>query len=201
MEPDWNKLYLNLYAYADQLLKLKSWFRGKGTDSYHQGKQPHDYVQDAIFKYLSEPEKFDPSLRSLEGYLKKHIIRQAIGNDSKTVENRVSSDIFKNQYEESGTGNDLLDDILPFQHALFDKQMDIAQIMHYMSEKIKENPLLVKLFHGHCRDLLQRREVIREYHLSETEYDNGIRRLNTILKACAAKFCLEAPKRKRKKEK
>ena len=148
MGPDWNKLYLNLYVYADQLLKFKRWFRGKGTDSYHQGKQAHDYVQDAIEKYLLEPEKFNPNLRSLEGYLKKHLILQAITNDSNLLENRISSDIFKNHHTDNNGDDKFLDYLLPYENTLFDGQMDLDQIMDHMSEQIKEDQLLVKLFEG-----------------------------------------------------
>jgi hypothetical protein len=194
MEPDWQKLYLSLYAFADQILKSQYWFRGKGTDSFFKGKQPHDYTQDAIEKYWLEPEKFDPTQMSLLGYLKKHILRRAVGNDSKRLENRFSSDIFKKQYRNNNDDNEYLDDILPFQQAIFDQQMDLDLIMDFIADQIKHDTILVKVFHGHCRDRLERREVIQEYKLSDTEYDNGFRRLKTILKDCAIKFYLEPPK-------
>lgn len=199
MEPDWDKIYLNLYAFTDQLLKSKKWFRGPDTDSYLLGKQTHDYVLDAIEKYLSEPGKFDPTLRSLQGYLKQHIIRRAISNDLKTPENRLTSDVFKNDSVDDDD-HGFLEHILPYQEAFFGDEMDLEEVMDYLADQIKNDDLLFKIFRGHCRDFLKRREVIQEYSLSENDYDNGIRRLTTVLKACSKKFGIKAPKKIRKKE-
>src|SRR5665213_911546 len=99
---NWDDLYLQLYAYTDHLLKARSWFRKDKTDSYLKGKQVHDYIQDAIEKYLLEPEKYDPSSgRSLVTYLKWHIIRSAVGNDVRSPENQTSSDILSSDSTES----------------------------------------------------------------------------------------------------
>ena len=43
---DWEAVYLQLYAYADALLKTKQWFRGEDTSSFLKGKQIHDYFSE-----------------------------------------------------------------------------------------------------------------------------------------------------------
>src|ERR1700744_6202794 len=98
----WEDIYVQLYAYTDHLLKAYSWFR-KDADSYLKGKQVHDYINDAIEKYLLEPEKYDPSSgRSLVTYLKWHIIRTSVGNDVRSQENKTSSIIeFGRNYEDN----------------------------------------------------------------------------------------------------
>jgi hypothetical protein len=185
---EWEKIYLQLYAYADQLLKAHRWFRGKNTDSYLEGRQPHDYVMDAIEKYLNEPEKYDPSHnRSLVNYLKLHLIRSAVGNDSKKVENIVSSNIF-NKQESENEDDVFLDAMLPCFNDYFDQQIDLTNILNDVFNSIKEDTLVLKIFEGCCRNRLKRREVIEEYKMTEAEYDNGFKRLRTILKNTAKKF-------------
>ena len=186
---DWNKIYLQLFAYAHQLLKVHHWFRGKQIDSFIAGKQPHDYVMDAIEKYLEEPGKFDPTCnRSLVNYLKYHIIRQSISNDSKCAENRTSSDVFRpREYEED---SDFVDLVLPHFEGHFDDDMDLKEILNKVSEEVRKDPILAKIFEGACKERLKRGEVMKTYELSESEYDNGFKRLSTILKRIAKKFDL-----------
>ncbi len=91
-QKEWADLYLQLYAYTDNLLKSYKWFRCGVKDTYLKGKEPKDYVMEAVTRFLEHPEKYDPEKRSLLGYLKKHIIRTMAGNDARSEENRVSDD-------------------------------------------------------------------------------------------------------------
>ena len=197
---NWDKIYLQLYAYADQLLKVHTWFRGKKTDSYLEGRQPHDYVIDAIEKHLKEPEKYDPQKRSLENYLKLHIIRTAIGNDSKKTENKLSSDLFANGKNDEDADNDFLDAILPYTKGIFDQQIDFQMIMDDIGNSIQSDPIALKIFEGSCRENMKRVKVMENYNLSNTEFDNGMKRLKSTLRQTAKKYNISEPQNVKKKK-
>lgn len=193
-EPDWEDLYVKLYAFTHDHIQKFSWFRGSGTDSFLQGKQVHDYVMEAIEKYLLNPEKFDSSKRKLENYIKMHIIRTLIWNDKSSSENKSSKDILNNldsgDNEEEGN---FLDSILPFIEANFDQQMDYNLIMSEVSEEIKNDTNAEHIFTWVCCAGFKRRDVIQQIGITSGEYDNGMRRLNTVLKNIAKKYNLNAP--------
>lgn len=197
---NWDKIYLQLYAYADQLLKAHTWFRGKKTDSYLEGRQAHDYVMDAIEKHLKGPEKYDPQKRSLANYLKLHILRTAIGNDSKKTENKISSNVFANARTDDDDDNDFLDAILPYTKGLFDQQMDLQMIMDDIGNLIQSDPIVFKIFEGRCRENMERIKVMENYNLSNTEFDNGMKRLKTILRRIAKKYSISEPQKVKRKK-
>ena len=190
---DWEDIYTRLYAYADALLRNKSWFRGDKTDSFLEGKQTHDYVSEAIEQYLRNPEKYDPTTgRSLVNYLKYHLVRSLVNNDARSPENKTTKDILwtydgKDDTDDSGYE----DSILPVIGAYFDQEIDFNTIMSQIEEEIKGDKTLEEIFLGICCYGLKRREVIKEFNMAEKDFDNGIRRLNTILKNTAKKFDIE----------
>jgi hypothetical protein len=192
--PDWDKIYLQLFTYARQLLKVHHWFRGPNCESTIAGKEAHDYVIDAIEKYLKEPEKFDPTRgRSLLNYLKLHIIKQSISNDSKSLENRTSSNTDQFKGGEDDDENFVVS-VLPHFEAHFGDEIDLKQILNKVSLEVRKDAILSKIFDGASKNVMKRREIIKEYDLSETEYDNGFKRLTTILKRIAKKFDLTSAK-------
>lgn len=191
---DWEAIYLQLYAYTDSLLKSKSWFRGKKINSFKAGKQVHDYISEAIEKHLTDPEKFDVSSnRSLANYLKLHIIRTLVGNDAKSSENRTSKDVFatadqkEQQEEDSGS---YLDAILPHAEVYFDQEIDYNEIMSSIETEVKGDKIAEEIFLGVCCCNLKRREVIEEFKMTENDFDNGMRRLKTILHNTSKKYDL-----------
>lgn len=186
---DWNKIYLPLVAFADQLLKRYYWFRGKGTESYLAGRLPEDYAMDAIERYLTEPEKFDPSRNdSLLKYLKFNLLRRAISNDNDLLENKVSQPlIMQNSDEDSG---ELVEKIAYYVENSIEDEIDLKSLITDLEKLITEDPVLVKIFEGVCRMKSKRREVIKDYNLSPREYDNGFKRLKTILKKVSLNYSL-----------
>jgi hypothetical protein len=191
MEPiNWDDIYIQLYAYTDQLLKLYSWFRKGKSDSYLKGKQVHDYVADAIEKHLGNPEKFDPSTgRSLLTYLKRHIIRTLVGNDARSPENRVSSDLLS----EANSENDddpfqNIEAFLPFIAASFDLSFDCKQILSDIENQLQSDRVAHIIFQNVRLKGFKRREVIKEYNLQPGEFDNGMKRLITVLNKIQNKY-------------
>lgn len=189
---NWEDLYLQLYAFADHLLKSRSWFRKDQTDSYLKGKQVHDYVQDALEKYLLEPEKYDPSSgRSLANYLKWHIIRAAVGNDVRSPENKTSSDILSQDNAESDDeASKNIDAFLPFVAAVFGDELDFKNIVKDVKEELQIDEIALVIFKEVRCNNTDRRVVIKQYNLKDSDYDNAMKRLKTILKRVAKKYQL-----------
>lgn len=189
---NWDDLYLQLYAFTDNLLKSRSWFRKDQTDSYLKGKQVHDYVQDALEKYLLEPEKYDPSSgRSLVNYLKWHIIRAAVGNDVRSPENKTSSDILSRD----GTDSDdesvkNIDALLPFVAAFFGDELDFKNIVKDVVGELQQDEVALIIFKEVRCNNVDRRVVIKQYNLKDSDYDNAMKRLKTVLKRVAKKYQL-----------
>lgn len=185
---NWEDIYVQLYAYSDQLLKAKSWFRKGKTDSYLKGKQVHDYIADAIEKYLTAPGKYNSlSGRSLVNYLKQHIIRSLIGNDAKSLENKTSSNILSNENSDEGEPFSNIENLLPFTEAFFDQEIDFKEVLNSIRNGIENDKIVEKIFEGVCCNGLKRRDVIKENQMEESEFDNGMKRLKTILKKTAKK--------------
>jgi hypothetical protein len=189
---DLGVLYLQLYAYTDNLLKKKGWFRGGKTDSFLKGKQIHDCVSEAIEKHLTNPEKYDCTTgRSLENYLKLHVIRTLVGNDSKSPENKtskgISSIVSKNDEggEEAGS---YLDSILPYAEAYFDQEIDSKEIMSFIEQEIAKDKIVEEIYLGIRCYGWKRAMVIKEFNMSENDFDNGMRRMSTILNSVAKKY-------------
>jgi len=189
---DLGALYLQLYAYTDQLIKKKGWFRGGRTDSFLKGKQIHDYVSEAIEKYLVNPEKYDGSTgRSLENYLKLHIIRTLVGNDAKSPENKTSksfTSLVSRKDAESEDGDSYLDSILPFAEAYFDQEIDAKEVMGFIELEVAKDKIVEEIYLGIKCYGWKRALVIKEFKMSDNDFDNGMRRLKTILNNTAKKY-------------
>jgi len=194
MEPiNWEDIYVQLYAYTDQLLKAYSWFRKGKTDSYLKGKQVHDYVAEAIEKYLRAPEKYDPSSgRSLVTYLKWHIIRSSVGNDVRSPENVTSSTLL--------SADDSVDDddhfcnieaFLPFVAASFDQQADYKKILTDIEHELQDDEMAKLIFEEVRCNGMDRRDVIKKHEVTDKDFDNGMKRMKTILKKIAKRYSYE----------
>jgi hypothetical protein len=186
----WKEIYLRLYAYTDQLLKNLSWFR-KNSDSFLKGKQVEDYVCDAIEKYLAAPEKFDENTgKTLLNYLKYHIVRSLVSNDINSAENKKSVNII------NYTCNDNDDEsfneyILPVVAATFDEDMDYQKIILEIENSL-DNDFIAKLIFQEVRlHGMPRRDFIKNHKIGERDFDNGMKRLKTILKNIAKQYDYE----------
>ncbi|WP_339880799.1 hypothetical protein [uncultured Algoriphagus sp.] len=193
-ESEFDKIYDKLYVYTDFLVKKKKWFRKGKSDSFLKGKEIHDYIMDAVEKYLRFPEKYDlTSGRSLVNYLKVHIIQTLVGNDARSPENKTTSDLFA-IYTDEGVDDPsaFLDTILPFLEEHLDDDLDYNTIMKQIEQEVNEDPNAESVFLGLSVFDMKRREIIEEFKMSESEYNNAVRRLNTIKARVAKQYDLKS---------
>jgi hypothetical protein len=190
---NWEEIILCLQSYTRLLVSNKKWFRGGKTKTFLAGKEIEDYIYEAIAKYLQNPEKFDSSKGTLINYLKYNIIRSLVSNDLVSSENQTSKDIYTivdKMDSEDENSNSYLDSILPYAEVYFDQEIDYNEIMASIENKVKGDKILEEIFLGYCSENSKRREVIEEFGMSENDYDNGMRRLKTILKDIITKYNL-----------
>jgi hypothetical protein len=189
---DWDDIYPQLLAFSDQYLKKHDWFRGKGCETSVQGKQADDYVQEAISEHLYHPGKFNAAKGSLLNYLKFSIIRRLYSNDSKGKENTEYRDVFETQVDNDDENSMSYEDsILPYIAATFDEDIDYETIMLDIKHHLRSDPHAFKVFELTRRLGYKRRDVINENHLTDDEFDNGMKRLNRILEKVAIKYSIK----------
>ena len=184
---NWDDLYTQLYSYAHALLYRNVWYRSK-SDSFISGKQVHDYVMDAIEKYLTEPHKFDPKKGKLIQYLTCNLIRSMVSNDVRSEENRTSTDLATGHRDEE-TGKSYQDALTPLVEAFFDEEVDYHTIISHIETSLEGDEITKEIFLGIVAGL-KRSEIIEEFKMKEKEFDNGMRRLKTVQKNAAQHFNL-----------
>lgn len=205
---DWEEIILRLQSFTRSFVSKKGWYRvssvvkkdpksegeNKYESTYAEGKEVDDYVYEAIGKYLGNKEKHDPNKGSLVDYLKYNVVRSLVSNDLVSSENTTSKDVLVHSYNFEDDENDnssYLDSILPYTEAYFDQEIDYSLIMKYVQGEINGDEIAEEIFLGICLNGLKRREVIEEFRISEKEFDNGMRRLKTILNKAAKKYDLK----------
>lgn len=188
-EIDWEDIILKLMAFTRSLASSLTWFRGPKTISFLMGKEAEDYVYAAIGKYLESPQKFDPTKGDLVDYLKYNLIRTLVGNDARKTENRLSKDVFANFDEDEDDENgSYLDRILPHFETLLPDDIDYNTIKEYIEKEIQGDKDVENIFLGLYSFGMKRREIIEEFNMTAGEYDNGMRRLNTVINRAALIF-------------
>ncbi len=146
---------------------------------------------EAITWHLENPEKYDPSRGTFIKYLKYNILRRMIHNDATSKENRKTRDVFGEKIKDGNDPSDHYDSILPSIEEYFEDNIDYDTIMKAVEKKCENDDIAYKIFYEVCLCGGKRREVCREQKMAEKEYDNGIRRLNTILEEIAIQFQLK----------
>lgn len=202
---EWKDILLRLHAFTRSYLKYKGWFRvanisklngglnGEAIEepTYLMGKEASDYVDAAVEIFLLNPEKYNPERGSLINYLCYSIVRNLVKADLVSAENRNSTDVsfFESQdsLENDEDSDSNYENLLPSVQATFPQNIDSDLIFEKIQKEIKD-PLIDTIFIGTRIYGLKRREVIKEFNISEADYDNGMRRLKTILKNIAIQF-------------
>lgn len=186
-EIEWEKVIVQLHAYTLSLTKSRGWFRGSKTKNFIGGKQVEDYIFEAIGRYLKNPQLYDPTKGSLIKFLKYYVIRSLISNDLVSAENKTSSSlsIFDSNDDEDGNYEERCQAVV---EGLFDEEIDYCDIVSSIRESVSHDKLLECIFTASIDENLKRREIIEVYGISPNDYDNGMRRLKTILKNVAIKF-------------
>ena len=72
--------------------------------------------------------------------------------------------------------------------AFFDEEIDYSDIVERIHLLIATDEIVATIFKGVTEENLKRREIIDIYKISSIEFDNGMRRLKTILKGVAKQF-------------
>lgn len=196
-EINWKSILPQLYAFALEMVKNKPWFRHQGDETTIAGQQAKDYVHSAIEKYMLQPGSFDPTRGTLVNYLKFSLIRGAISNDAKKHENTHTNDVFGEARRRSGgeqgdeTEISYLDRMLPHVEASFDTKYDYDQIMKHIGRECEEDKVVSDILCGLYEHNLKRREIINKYKMSAKDFDNGKRRLQTIIDNTRKKFKID----------
>lgn len=187
---DWEDVILRLEAFTRSFVKGKPWFRGGDTTTFLMGKEIKDYVFEAIGKYIESPEKYDPAKGDFLNYLKYNIIRSLVSNDLAKNENKETDDVFVNPFDndDGDENSSYLDRLLPFTEALFSDDIDFATIKEFIETNIQGDEQVENIFLGIYSYGMKRREVIEEFNMAESDYDNGMRRLKTILSRTSLHF-------------
>jgi hypothetical protein len=184
------ELLLKLTVFAVAWTKGRGWFRGRETSTFLEGKEPKDYVYEAIGRFLKHPEKYDPSKGGLLEYLKYNILRSLVSNDLRSEENRKTDDLFAYEGEEENENEHLsyLDRVLPYAEALFPDDIDYANVKAYIENEIRDDKDADRIFLGVYAANLKRREIMEEFDMSAEQYNNGMRRLMTVLNRAKLHF-------------
>lgn len=196
-EINWEKILPQLYAFANKVLKNKHWFRNDGSGTSIAGKGYKDYVHSAIEKYLQKPDSFNPELGTLVNYLKFSLIRGEISNDVKKHENKLTDDVFGETRRRAQSENanesevSYLERMLPCLEASFDEKYDYSLIMDYIEQECINDPIVSDIFSGLYEHNLKRREIIAKYGMSGNDFNNGKRRLQTIIDNTRNKFKID----------
>jgi len=187
---DWEEILLKLTAFTRSWVKGKSWFRGGNTTSFIMGKEVDDYVQEAIWRYLQNPEKFDPSKGELFEYLAYNLVRSFVSNDLRKKENNSTDDVFAEDGQDSTdeSSTSYADRVLPYTAALFPDDIDYASIKDFIEKAIDGDKGVENIFLGLYTYDMKRRDIINEFNMTPADYDNAMRRLTTIMNRAATNF-------------
>lgn len=191
-DSEWEEILLRLTAFAHSWAKGRGWFRGKATTTFLEGKQADDYALAAIGRYLEEPHKYDPQKGSLIDYLKYNLVRSFIANDIRKQENLTTVDIFARDEQQDGDEDTSLysERVMPYTAALFPDDIDYAAIKTYIEGEIQGDKDAENILLGVYTWGMKRREIIEEFNMTPAAYNNGLRRLDTVV-ARAARFFTE----------
>lgn len=186
---DWEEVIVRLEAFTKSLTRKQYWFRGGSTTTFLKGKEMRDYVYEGIGKYLANPEKYDQSKGDLVSYLKFNLIRSLVSNDVTSEENGTTKDVFAYANEgEDDENTSYLDQILPYIEPMFADEIDYKKIKEYVENTIQGDTVVEEIFLGLYSEGMKRREIIKEFNMNEKDYDNGNRRLQTVIHQAAIIF-------------
>ncbi|MFD2574627.1 hypothetical protein ACFSUS_28605 [Spirosoma soli] len=191
-DKDWEDLYECLYIFTHKLLKSKRWYKKLDSHSFIKGKQVHDYVLAGVEEYYLNEEKYNPKKGSLENYIKFNIIRNLVRQDAVSLENKTNLDIYKKSasLETDELDSSYVESLFPFVENYFGDEIDYDIITNHINTEIAGDTIVEDIFLGIISDL-KRSKIIEEFGMSASEYDNGMRRLKTVLKNTANKFSLK----------
>lgn len=176
----WLEIINRLRAFAEDQISIYSWFRGE--NALPQGYTADDFTQEAILRHCENPSKYDPGRGEFLAFLKYYILKRLVYNLSMLTENALTTDIYRMFSEEEEEDTVSYEDYLPTAILDIDGQIDHDKYLNLIIEKIDGETLLETIFEAIFINNLKRREICKQYHMTEQDYDNAVRRLNTIIK-------------------
>lgn len=186
---DWEEIIVRLESFTRSLLKKQRWFRGGSAATFLKGKEMRDYVYEGIYNYLKCPQKYDSAKGDLVSYLKWNLIRTLVSNDATSKENITSSNVFAYEGEfEDKDGTSYLERILPCIEPMFVDELDYKKIREYIENEIQGDKVVEEIFLGIYSEGMKRRDIIDMFNMSEKDYDNGSRRLQTVIRQAIVIF-------------
>lgn len=173
---DWNKelpkLLPVLMSYAFKMI-------GSDTLSTIKNKSDlsYDFAMEAIKKYLERPNNFNPRRNpDLVKYLKYYILRQLISNFRKSKSHLNEDIVEENNY--MGLSDIYIKDYL------IDDAIDYDNLINKIKSSIKDDKLVKNIFELRIVKEFKRKEICEKLNIRSSEFDNGFRRLKTIVKKC-----------------
>jgi hypothetical protein len=176
----WLEVINRLRAFAEDQISIYSWFRGE--NALPQGYTADDFTQEAILRYCENPSIYNPGRGKFLAFLKYYFLKRLVYNMSRLMENAQTTDIYPMSSEDEEDDNVSYEDYLPATVLDIEGQIDHDEYINLIIEKIDGETLLEKIFEGIFINNLKRREICQQYQMSEQDYDNAVRRLNTIIK-------------------
>lgn len=181
------KLLRNLYAYSrgyySKLYQVDPNWKGKGFK---------DYVHDALEKYLGGNDNFDSKRGPLEYHLKYHLIKQAITNDLPPDVRKAYAEYRKKTQDELEMGQQKTSvdpaHIDPDELSIVSlvvNNMDSEDLLKQIESEINGDTAMEQIYLAVVYDkyeFSERAEICRDFDLSLNDFDNGKRRLMTILR-------------------
>jgi hypothetical protein len=183
----WKEVINRLRAFAEDQISIYVWFRG--GNALPQGFTADDFTQEAILRYLDKPSIYDPKRGKFLAFLKYYILRRLVYNLSVLTENEKGFDIYQNSSDENGDDETNYEDYLPGtlldieSEIDGDKNFNTDKYIDLIIERIDGKTILENIFEGIFIKNLKRREICQQYNIPEQDYDNAVRRLNTIIKS------------------
>lgn len=175
----WIEIINILRAFAEDQISIYTWFRG--VNSLPQGYTADDFTQEAIFRYLENPTTYNSSRGKFQSFLKYYVLRRLVSNLSVLAENQLGLDIYQSDLNDDDEDVNY-EDYLPGTTSDITSEIDYNSYVDLIIERINGETILENIFEGIFINNLKRREICEQYDLSEQNYDNGLRRLNTIIK-------------------
>lgn len=161
-----------LMAYSYKLI-------GEGTLrlSKSRSELAYDFAMEAITRYKEEPSKFDPSRNAdLVNYLKFYVLRQLISNQkkSKGQENEL---LFE---KEDSNGMIVMNTFI--EENEIHEMIDLENTIQLIQKEVEGEQKLLEVFDYRYIKDFSRAETIETLKITPGEYNNRIRRLDTVRK-------------------
>lgn len=184
-------LLRSLHVYAYELFR-----RVYKQEVNERGKSFSDYVFDAIEKHLRGEDNYDKARSTLDYHLKKNVIRQAIYNDLPPHVKNHRKLVSKQSLTESNivpipsaAREQSVSAVIP-ELLAYDEKVIFQEIERVIGDDKVVGEIYLAITTGGF-SLVDRAEICRELDMKLSDFDNGKRRLNTILKNVFRKFNLD----------